>query len=418
MALIECPECGREVSDKAAVCPGCGFAVAEKAQENLKKEQELKQTVSNLDSKKEAEYENKTLEEKPTREAKFEKTKITKPAKVILLFLIIGVIIYGIYGLYFVPNSKYNGAIKLYNQGEYDDAYEIFKSLSFKDSETLANECLYESAIDLVNSGKYTLAKDKFSMIDGYKDSNEQITEINYIYALKLMDASPAKAKSLFEENLNYKDSADYILECDYKIAILEYNRGNINIAKTMFEDMPEYKEKNDYLENINVLLQIQGTWFSEGPSQTKLIISDTDLELVFVSGGQITDVFKRTVTVKDDIIYEMYAGLPTNVVYKLESKEKLLQGVKENDAEDSEFNFDGEKSEIWVRTSDIIRPLYVKDTSPKIGMTADEVRSSSWGSPQSINKTTTKFGVSEQWVYSGYKYIYLDNGIVTAIQE
>ncbi len=25
MALIECPECGHEVSDKAATCPDCAF---------------------------------------------------------------------------------------------------------------------------------------------------------------------------------------------------------------------------------------------------------------------------------------------------------------------------------------------------------------------------------------------------------
>lgn len=25
MALIHCPECGREVSDRASSCPGCGF---------------------------------------------------------------------------------------------------------------------------------------------------------------------------------------------------------------------------------------------------------------------------------------------------------------------------------------------------------------------------------------------------------
>lgn len=27
MALVQCPECGREMSDKAAQCPGCGYAV-------------------------------------------------------------------------------------------------------------------------------------------------------------------------------------------------------------------------------------------------------------------------------------------------------------------------------------------------------------------------------------------------------
>lgn len=54
----------------------------------------------------------------------------------------------------------------------------------------------------------------------------------------------------------------------------------------------------------------------------------------------------------------------------------------------------------------------------PQIGMTGDEVRHSSWGEPEDINKTTTKYSVSEQWVYDDFKYIYLEDGIVTAIQE
>ena len=29
MALIKCPECGKEISDKAAACPNCGCPVAE-----------------------------------------------------------------------------------------------------------------------------------------------------------------------------------------------------------------------------------------------------------------------------------------------------------------------------------------------------------------------------------------------------
>ena len=28
MALINCPECGRQVSDKAPTCPGCGVVIA------------------------------------------------------------------------------------------------------------------------------------------------------------------------------------------------------------------------------------------------------------------------------------------------------------------------------------------------------------------------------------------------------
>lgn len=28
MALIQCPECAREISDKAIACPGCGYPIA------------------------------------------------------------------------------------------------------------------------------------------------------------------------------------------------------------------------------------------------------------------------------------------------------------------------------------------------------------------------------------------------------
>lgn len=54
----------------------------------------------------------------------------------------------------------------------------------------------------------------------------------------------------------------------------------------------------------------------------------------------------------------------------------------------------------------------------PIVGMTADEVRNSTWGNPSHINKTITVNGTSEQWVYGGNRYIYLDNGVVTSIQE
>ncbi|WP_141680476.1 hypothetical protein [Bacillus sp. FJAT-26390] len=58
------------------------------------------------------------------------------------------------------------------------------------------------------------------------------------------------------------------------------------------------------------------------------------------------------------------------------------------------------------------------KKVSPQIGMSSDEVRSSSWGAPEDTKKTTTKYGVSEQWVYANGRYVYFDDGEVTAIQE
>ncbi len=56
--------------------------------------------------------------------------------------------------------------------------------------------------------------------------------------------------------------------------------------------------------------------------------------------------------------------------------------------------------------------------TPPAIGMTAEEVRSSNWGEPKDINRTTATYGVHEQWVYSADRYIYFEDGVVTAIQD
>lgn len=52
------------------------------------------------------------------------------------------------------------------------------------------------------------------------------------------------------------------------------------------------------------------------------------------------------------------------------------------------------------------------------IGMTMEDVITEGWGRPEKINKTTTAYGISEQWVYAGYRYLYFKDGYLTAIQE
>ena len=41
MALIKCPECGKEISDKAASCPNCGFPISETKAPQKEREVEL-----------------------------------------------------------------------------------------------------------------------------------------------------------------------------------------------------------------------------------------------------------------------------------------------------------------------------------------------------------------------------------------
>lgn len=51
------------------------------------------------------------------------------------------------------------------------------------------------------------------------------------------------------------------------------------------------------------------------------------------------------------------------------------------------------------------------------IGMSKDDVLASSWGRPQSINRSIYSFGEREQWVYGGGNYLYFKDGVLNSIQ-
>jgi hypothetical protein len=57
-----------------------------------------------------------------------------------------------------------------------------------------------------------------------------------------------------------------------------------------------------------------------------------------------------------------------------------------------------------------------------RIGMTADQVRAA-WGRPDDINRSVYSFGVHEQWVWEDsdgmpYQYAYMEDGVLTSIQQ
>lgn len=52
-----------------------------------------------------------------------------------------------------------------------------------------------------------------------------------------------------------------------------------------------------------------------------------------------------------------------------------------------------------------------------RIGFTAEMCRNA-WGRPSDINRTTTAYGVHEQWVYDSGNYLYFEDGILTTIQN
>ncbi|WP_262176540.1 hypothetical protein [Saccharococcus sp. Marseille-Q5394] len=90
---------------------------------------------------------------------------------------------------------------------------------------------------------------------------------------------------------------------------------------------------------------------------------------------------------------------------------DKITKFKELNKSEISEVKSEERRTERLVEKWEAMK-------EPSIGMSASDVKSSRWGKPMRVNKTTIKYGVREQWVYSGNRYLYLEDGFVTAIQE
>lgn len=56
--------------------------------------------------------------------------------------------------------------------------------------------------------------------------------------------------------------------------------------------------------------------------------------------------------------------------------------------------------------------------SDPAIGMNEHEASNTQWGHPESINRTVTRNGTREQWVFGVGRYVYLENGRVTAVSS
>lgn len=160
-----------------------------------------------------------------------------------------------------IPNNKYNDAIDLMSNGEYQKAIDAFEGIiEFKDSGLKKNDCLYLLAILYKEEGNYENAISLLEQISEYKDSkklidmckNEELN-INYNKAVQLMDNQKySEAIVKFEELSGFKDSAEKINEAKYKYVLANKNNDN----ETTFSYLKDLKDiaYNDSVELYNDL--------------------------------------------------------------------------------------------------------------------------------------------------------------------
>lgn len=161
-----------------------------------------------------------------------------------------------------IPNGKYNSAVELYNAEKYDEAITAFKALNgYKDSESQITKCetaivdaKYNSAVELYNAGKYEEAIAAFEALDGYRDSKKQIEDCQtaikdreYDVAVALYeDGQYERAIAAFEALDGYRDSLNMIHQCKYQNGIMLFDEGKFEDAASSFIAAEDYKDSAD----------------------------------------------------------------------------------------------------------------------------------------------------------------------------
>lgn len=94
-------------------------------------------------------------------------------------------------------------------------------------------------------------------------------------------------------------------------------------------------------------------------------------------------------------------------------------KGIYAEDIEMAKDQIKRKSDEITGEWAEQERKERVQNTVPQIGMTKKEVvNDTNWGKPEDIKRTTTQYGIEEQWIYSGYRYLYFEDGKLSVIQD
>lgn len=245
-------------------------------------------------------------------------------------------------------------------------------------AQEIKNASAYANAKNLIKEGNLSEAEKSFQDLKGYKDADIILQYVraleeskqkspNYELIAVYFDPVPTNykgdlSKEINEFQIQLKIKQDALLKQKENSIVELIQNGNYNQAETL--SVLEFPVLYDYacaLEN------------EKNGDHSMALASWKDIPLDY-SGPLASEILKSVNAYSKDI---------------------------------KEFN-------------ESIARVKVQESKPqpKIGMTASEVENSQWGKPKIVNRTTTAYGVSEQWVYSSGKYVYLDNGIVDAIQD
>lgn len=209
MAIIKCPECGRNISDQAEICIDCGYEIR-----------------SNIEK------------------AKKEKQKHRNRVIVAVLSICIPIIaLISSYIFFFaIPQKElYAAADALIASQQYAECVEILRE---NKSEEKANSAVYKYAMKLFGNEQYEDSAELFILIKDYQDSSEKAVEAHYIAGSIYLDTGNyEEAIVLLKKCTNYLDADSLKNEAFYLWGTDLMGVGDYDEAASKFKSAGKYQD-------------------------------------------------------------------------------------------------------------------------------------------------------------------------------
>ena len=168
---------------------------------------------------------------------------------VVALFCVIVLVV----GLYFgIPFVKYQKAVNMMEEGNYDQAVTAFQEMDgYRDSETMILESQYRKANRFMANNNYQEALVIFQQLGDYSASATNVDACNYAIASGLVNKEEFEAAlNIFEALGDYLDSKTRVIDCHYGIALQTMKDGNYAEALEILVSLPDdYGHGNDIKE-------------------------------------------------------------------------------------------------------------------------------------------------------------------------
>jgi tetratricopeptide (TPR) repeat protein len=308
MALIKCPECGKEISDKSSICIHCGYPISEMKQNSETLQEELlPENELLLEKQLKRDQDSSIKEEK--------KNFKIKPIYILGTVVAVIIIVVGICQHKTIQKRNnelqaYNNAIYAYENENFQDAYEYFSNNEYKDSKDYLEKTIEKYIESLINDNLLEEADKYLALVNDEVVKKDLETKLTYAHGL----------------------------DC--------FNKGLFVNARKIFTDISDYKDSENYLARARFMSLIQGEWilqyYQDGDYHNRgaMKIDGWNAATYIASGDRFEERASCTLEMNDDntvsfktsdIEYNMYYAEGKGYIGATLIKDSYYESLRES---------------------------------------------------------------------------------------